>query len=63
MKTAPLVALPPAESDELLALVQPPGRAKHHAQAHARHLLPMQHAGWAAARLCIFRTSLNEGIP
>ena len=66
--TCPLLALsgeldalcPPAQSEELLALVQLPGRAEHHMLAHAGHLFAMQHAGWAAERLHSFLASLEE---
>ena len=66
--TCPLLALsgeldtlcPPAQSDELMALVQPPGRATHHRLAGAGHLFPMQQADLVAQHLRSFLTSLDE---
>lgn len=54
---------PPAHSDELMTLVQPPGRAAHHRLAGAGHLFPMQQPGWVAERLSSFLNSLEESAP
>ena len=54
---------PPAQSDELVALVQPPGRAEHHMLAGAGHLFPMQQPGWVANRMRLFLASIGKGLP
>lgn len=68
--TCPLLALsgeldtlcPPAQSDELVALVQPPGRAAHHMLGRGWHLFPMQQADTVARHLRSFLTSLEESV-
>ena len=51
---------PPEQSDEIVALVDPPGRAAHHMLAAGGHLFPMQQPGWAADRLHSFLNSAEE---
>ena len=54
---------PPAQSDEIAALVQAPGRAEHHVLARAGHLFPMQQPRWVASRLQSFLASIEESPP
>ena len=51
---------PPAQSDEIVALAQPPGRAAHHRLAGAGHLFPLQQPAWVASRLQSFLAALEE---
>ena len=51
---------PPAHSDEIVALVQPPHRAWHHRLPAAGHLFPMQHPSWIAAHVNAFLAHLEE---
>ena len=54
---------PPAQSDEIVALVQLPGRAEHHRLAGAGHLFPMQQPGSVIDRLHPFLASIEESPP
>lgn len=54
---------PPAQSDEIVALVQPPHGAVHHRLAGAGHLFPMQQPAQAAAHLHHFLARLKETCP
>ena len=66
--TVPVLALsgehdllcPPAHSDEIVALVQPPHPAWHHRLLGAGHLFPMQHPSKIAAQVKHFLTFLEE---
>ena len=49
---------PPAHSDEIVALVQPPWRAAHHMLPGAGHLFPMQQPAQTAAHLHHFLADL-----
>lgn len=51
---------PPAQSDEIVALVAPPHAAVHHRLAGAGHLFPMQQPAQAAAHLHHFLARLKE---
>ena len=51
---------PPAQSDEIMALAQPPGRAAHHMLAGAGHLFPLQQPAWVANQLLSFLAALEE---
>ena len=51
---------PPAQSDEIVALVQPPHAATHHRLAAAGHLFPMQQPARVAAHLHAFLHHLKE---
>ena len=51
---------PPAHSEEIVALVEPPTRAEHHCLAGAGHLFPMQQPGWAAHKVATFLAFLTE---
>ena len=51
---------PPAHSDEIVALVQPPHRACHHQMPGAGHLFPMQHPSRVAAHMNAFLAHVEE---
>jgi pimeloyl-ACP methyl ester carboxylesterase len=51
---------PPAQSDEIVALVQPPHAARHHRLLGAGHLFPMQQSGQVAAHIDAFLTRFEE---
>ena len=52
---------PPAQSDDVITLVQPPAHGEHHRLAGAGHLFPMQQPELAAQCLRVFLTSLEQG--
>ena len=54
------VLCPPAHSDEIVALVQPPHAARHHRLPGAGHLFPMQQPSRVAAHLNAFLAHLEE---
>ena len=68
---APVLALsgehdnlcPPGQSDEIVALVQPPHRAVHHRLDNAGHLFPMQQPHAVAKHLHTFLHQLTETCP
>ena len=51
---------PPPQSDEIVALVEPPHVAVHHCLGGAGHLFPMQQPSQAAAHLNAFMSDLKE---
>ena len=51
---------PPVQSDEIVALVQPPHAAVHHPLPGAGHLFPMQQPGHVAAHVHAFLAHLEE---
>ena len=51
---------PPAQSDEIVALVAPPYAARHHRLAGAGHLFPMQQTAPVAALMHRFLADLKE---
>ncbi|MDN3919390.1 alpha/beta fold hydrolase [Roseateles violae] len=53
---------PPVQSDEILALMQPPGHAAHHMLDGVGHLFPMQQAGRVAEHLRRFLSSIEESV-
>ena len=54
---------PPEQSDEIVALVQPPHHAVHHRLVGAGHLFPMQQPHAAAKHLHTFVHHLTETCP
>ena len=54
---------PPEQSDEIVALVQPPHAAVHHCLAGAGHLFPMQQPTAVTAALHTFLANLKEPRP
>ena len=51
---------PPQQSDEIVSLVCPPYRARHHLLVGAGHLFPMQQAAQVAALMHRFLADLKE---
>jgi pimeloyl-ACP methyl ester carboxylesterase len=54
---------PPAQSDDIVALVQPPYTAEHHCLTGAGHLFPMQQPTQAAVHLNAFLHRLKDPRP
>lgn len=54
---------PPAQSDEIVALVAPPHPAQHHCLAGAGHLFPIQQPSQTASHLRTFLAHLTEPRP
>jgi pimeloyl-ACP methyl ester carboxylesterase len=53
---------PPAQSDEIVALVAPPHAAVHHMLFGAGHLFPMQQPARVAAHLQAFLANIKETV-